>query len=245
LPETLLESELFGHARGAFTGATEARVGAIEAAHGGTVFLDEIAELPLAMQPKLLRALESRTVKRLGETAYRPVDVRIIAATNRDLVSMVNSRGFREDLYFRVAVVPINVPPLRERPQDILALVQHFVPERDRNKITPQLLRELLGRPWYGNVRELRNFVERVCTLGAPEAISLARAQPAGAATVSLPPQFEELPYRDARERALHDIEKAYVTALLARHGRNVSASAEAAGLNRTYLHHLMKKHGL
>jgi transcriptional regulator with GAF, ATPase, and Fis domain len=251
LPESLLEAELFGHTRGAFTGATEARVGSIEAASGGTLFLDEIGELPLAMQPKLLRALESRTVRRIGETAHRPVDVRFVAATHRDLGVMVNARGFREDLYFRLAVVPLTVPPLRERPQDVVALVQHFVPEGARARVTPEVLRELLGRPWYGNVRELRNFVERALVLGASEALALERAARAGGSgvgagdAVQLPAALVELPYKEARERAINAIERAYLAALLDRHGRNISASAEAAGLNRTYLHHLVKKHEL
>ena len=130
LPENLLEAELFGHAKGAFTGAGPARAGAIESADGSTVFLDEVGELPLSMQPKLLRAIESRTVRRLGETAYRTVDVRFVSATHRDLRRMVNAGAFREDLYFRLAVVPVMVPPLREHPEDIEMLVEHFLPTR-------------------------------------------------------------------------------------------------------------------
>jgi len=127
IPESLLEGELFGHAKGAFTGASGARKGVIEAADGGTLFLDEIGELPLTMQPKLLRVIESRSLRRLGEPAYRPVNVRFISATHRDLRLMVNERGFREDLYFRLSVLPITIPPLRERPADIPTLVEHFL----------------------------------------------------------------------------------------------------------------------
>jgi transcriptional regulator with PAS, ATPase and Fis domain len=246
LPETLLEAELFGHRKGAFTGAVEARAGAIEAADGGTVFLDEIGELPLAMQPKLLRVLESRTVRRVGETNQRPVDVRFLSATNRDLRTMVNTRAFREDLYFRLAVLPVTIPPLRERPADILALVHHFLPEQARSAVTPQMMRELAGRPWLGNVRELRNFVERALALGADEALALSGAAAGGAETdVQFPPALLALPYKEMRERVLLAAERAYVEALLARHERDVSAAAAAAGLNRTYLYRLVARHRL
>jgi transcriptional regulator with PAS, ATPase and Fis domain len=246
LPENLLEAELFGHRRGAFTGAVEAREGAIEAAEGGTVFLDEIGELPLSMQPKLLRVLESRTVRRLGDTAQRPVNVRFLSATNRDLRTMVSTRAFREDLYFRLAVLPVTIPPLRERPSDILALVHHFLPREALASVTPQMVRELMGRPWLGNVRELRNFVERALALGAREALALSAATPDGAETQPrFPPALLTLPYKEMRERVLLAAERDYVEALLARHDRDVSAAAEAAGLNRTYLYRLVAKHRL
>lgn len=251
LPENLLEGELFGHARGAFTGAVEARAGAIEAADGGTVFLDEIGELPLAMQPKLLRVIESRTVRRLGETKYRPVDVRFVSATHRDLRTMANNRAFREDLYFRLAVLPVTLPPLRERPGDIVALIQHFLPKEVIGTVTPELLRELVSRPWLGNVRELRNFLERALALGPREALAFVSlsAAPDGAdadrRTVQLTPQVLALPYKEVRERVLNQIEREYVRELLVRHDRNVSEAADAAGLNRTYLHRLIKRHDL
>jgi len=248
LPESLLEAELFGHRKGAFTGAVEARAGAIEAADGGTVFLDEIGELPLSMQPKLLRVLESRTVRRVGETAQRPVNVRFLSATNRDLRTMVNTRAFREDLYFRLAVLPVTIPPLRERPTDILALVQHFLPKEALAAVTPQMLHELTARPWLGNVRELRNFVERALTLGAREALALSApaAGPGGLETEpTFPPALLALPYKEMRERVLLAAEREYVEALLVRHDRDVSAAAEAAGLNRTYLYRLVARHRL
>ncbi len=247
LPESLLEAELFGHAKGAFTGAVEARAGAIEAADGGTVFLDEIGELPLDMQPKLLRVLESRTVRRVGETAQRPVDVRFLSATNRDLRTMVNTGAFREDLYFRLAVLPVTIPPLRERPEDILALVQHFLPSEALAAVTPQMVRELTARPWLGNVRELRNFVERALALGAREALALSApaAGPGGTETEPSAPALLALPYKEMRERVLLAAEREYVEALLARHDRDVSAAAEAAGLNRTYLYRLVARHRL
>jgi two-component system response regulator GlrR len=247
LPESLLEAELFGHRKGAFTGAVEARAGAIEAADGGTVFLDEIGELPLNMQPKLLRVLESRTVRRVGETGQRPVNVRFLSATNRDLRTMVSTRAFREDLYFRLAVLPVTIPPLRERPADILALVQHFLPKESLAAVTPQMMRELGARPWLGNVRELRNFIERALTLGATEALALSAptARPGEETEPRFPPALLALPYKEMRERVLLAAEREYVEALLARHDRDVAAAAEAAGLNRTYLYRLVARHRL
>jgi transcriptional regulator with PAS, ATPase and Fis domain len=245
LPENLLEAELFGHTRGAFTGAVEARAGAVEAADGGTVFLDEVGELPLSMQPKLLRVLESRTVRRVGETAHRPVNVRFLSATNRDLRTMVNTRAFREDLYFRLAVLPVTIPPLRERPADILALVHHFLPKEALSSVTPQMVRELAGRPWLGNVRELRNFVERALALGTREALALSAPVDIADGELRFPPALLALPYKEMRERVLLAAERQYVEGLLARHDRDVSAAAEAAGLNRTYLYRLVAKHRL
>jgi two-component system response regulator GlrR len=174
LTETLLESELFGHAKGAFTGAVSARTGAFELAEGGTVFLDEIGELPLTMQPKLLRVLESRTIRRIGEGTHRKIDVRLVSATHRDLRTMVNEGAFREDLYFRLAVLPITVPPLRERLADIPLLIEHLFPRGGAEPLSPELLAELLERPWLGNVRELRNFVERTLAFGPETARILA-----------------------------------------------------------------------
>jgi transcriptional regulator with PAS, ATPase and Fis domain len=163
LPETLLEAELFGHTKGAFTGAVGNREGAIESASGGTVFLDEIGELPMAMQPKLLRVLEQRTVRRIGESEHRPVDVRFVSATNRNLLDMVALGQFREDLYFRLCVIPVTIPALRERREDIDLLVESFFGE---DVPTESLLQSLREMPWRGNVRELRNFVERARALG-------------------------------------------------------------------------------
>jgi transcriptional regulator with GAF, ATPase, and Fis domain len=163
LPETLLDAELFGHTKGAFTGAVSARVGAIESANGGTVFLDEVGELPIAMQPKLLRVLESRTVRRIGESEHRPVDVRFIFATHRNLLEMVAHGAFREDLYFRMCVIPVIVPSLRERPEDIELLVRHFLGD---DTLTPGFIESLKDITWRGNVRELRNYVDRARALG-------------------------------------------------------------------------------
>ena len=240
LASTLVEGELFGHARGAFTGAVATRAGSFEAAHGGSIFLDEIGELPPAMQPKLLRVLESQSVKRLGESEHRRIDVRLIAATHRDLRLMVNAGAFREDLYFRIAVLPLVLPPLRARQGDIPLLVRHFL--RGRQPREPIAERELAQLPWLGNVRELRNVVERACAFGAKDALGAAAgvSAPADAAAAT----FEQ-PFKDFRERWIDDGEREYVRRLLERHGRNVSLAAGAAGLDRTYLYRLIRKHGL
>jgi len=246
LPETLLEAELFGHAKGAFTGAVTARPGAIEEAEGGTVFLDEIGELPLAMQPKLLRVLESRTIRRIGETQHRAVDVRFISATHRDLRTLANNRAFREDLYFRLAVLPLTLPPLRERPGDIPLLVEHLLSRDDAGVASPDLLRDLASRPWFGNVRELRNFLERATTLGAPEALSLAASDAAkpdeGEWRPKLPRRWLELPLRDLREQVGALVDQEYLARLLQRCDQNVAQAATMAGVNRTYLYRLLAK---
>ena len=243
LAGSLIEGELFGHARGAFTGAVCARPGSFEAATGGTIFLDEIGELPLAMQPKLLRVLESQTVKRLGETDQRRIDIRLLAATNRDLRRMVNAGAFREDLYFRIAVLPLVLPPLRARTNDIPLLVSHFL--GGRKPVEPVSAHELTGMPWLGNVRELRNFVERACAFGAQDALASGQETPIGLAMAETSAVAFEQPFKDFRERWIDQGEREYVQRLLDRHGRNVALAAEAAGLDRTYLYRLIRKHGL
>ena len=210
LPENLLDAELFGHTKGAFTGAVSARAGAIEAADGGTVFLDEIGELPISMQPKLLRVLEQRTVRRIGESSHRAVDVRFVSATHRDLLAMVGQGRFREDLYFRLAVLPVNVPSVRDRREDIEGLVEHFVAQSGGGSLPPALIEEITRRPWRGNVRELRNFVERARALGAEGALALAG--PASSASSMdprtmppPPPSFHDLPRPYARPTPTSD----------------------------------------
>jgi two-component system, NtrC family, response regulator GlrR len=258
IPENLVESQLFGHAKGAFTGAMAPRMGDLEAADGGTLFLDEIGELPLSMQPKLLRALESRTIRRVGETATRAVDVRFVSATHRDLGAMVNAGAFREDLYFRLAVVPLRIPSLRERLEDLPQLVQRFVP-KGSGAVNVELFAELSQRPWLGNVRELRNFVERALAMGTHEALRASDGDAkigarrggeggegaeaglvAAASGVSL-----DQPLREFREQWNDHGEREYVRRLIAAHAGNVSAAAQTAGVDRTYVHRLIKKHGL
>lgn len=243
LPEHLLQSELFGHAKGAFTGASAAHTGAIEAAAGGTVFLDEVGELPLRMQPALLRVLESRTVRRIGETTHRRIDVRFVSATHRDLRSMVAAGAFREDLYFRLAVLPVAVPPLRQHMDDVALFIEKFLPG-STEELRLELLREALDAPWLGNVRELRNFVERAATFGAKQALAMA-GPPSSSGSLPPPaPSTTDLGMFEKPFREFHDaVESEYIERLLKRHGGSLSAAAAAAGIDRTYIYRLVKKH--
>ncbi|MBK7857043.1 MAG: sigma 54-dependent Fis family transcriptional regulator [Archangiaceae bacterium] len=242
----LIESELFGHAKGAFTGASSERKGAFLEADGGTVFLDEVGELPLELQPRLLRVLESGTVKRLGDDQPRKVDVRIIAATHRDLEDAVKKGTFRRDLYFRLAVVIARVPPLRERPEDIPLLVRQFVAAMGRGdfELSEPMRRKLSAHDWPGNVRELRNVIERALNGGTVEMRGPAKGRPARAA-----PQPGEdltgLPFKDAKEKLVDAFTREYITTLLDRNANNVSETAKAAGLARNYVHRLVNKFGL
>lgn len=261
LPESLLDAELFGHARGAFTGAQAARPGAFESAHGGTVFLDEIGELSLAMQPKLLRVLESRTVRRLGEAAHRPVDVRFVCATHRDLAKMVAEGSFREDLYFRVSVLPITPPPLRERATDIPMLVAHFLRGK-KLSLPPEAEAALVRYPWPGNVRELRNFVDRALTLGVEEAVRILGVGVETTLRSTLPPALpSELaqapglapiddaayraPYRAFREAWGDAGEREYFGRLVARHAGDVHAAATEAAVDKSYVYRMIRRHKL
>ena len=252
LPETLLEAELFGHARGAFTGAVSARVGSIEAAEGGTVFLDEVGELPLAMQPKLLRVLESKTVRRVGETEQRPVNVRFVSATHRDLEAMVAQGQFREDLFFRLSVLPLTVPPLRARTADLPQLLEHFLDGRNAAPLDQPTLQLLAAQRWPGNVRQLKSFAERVAALGLERALAMLKgaegAQPASPAVASNTGPLSvdpNVPFKDLRERWTEHLEREYLAALIAKVGRNAGTLADAAGLDRSYINRLLKKHEL
>jgi two-component system response regulator GlrR len=245
-PAQLLESQLFGHERGAFTGAAERRIGAFEEAAGGSVFLDEIGELPLELQPKLLRVLERKQIQRIGSNAMKSVDVRIVAATNRDLRAMVNAGNFREDLYYRLAVVRVRLPALREHPEDIPSLVAHLLsvlgasPEARARIQSPELIRSLARGAWAGNVRELRNAIERALVLEQGPSI----AEPNGAPLLG-PAIDASLPYEVARQRSLAEFERRYLRALLDAHRGNVSQAARAAGVGRVYIHRLLRRHGL
>ncbi|WP_437815782.1 sigma 54-interacting transcriptional regulator [Sorangium sp. So ce1078] len=248
---TLIESELFGHVRGAFTSAVSERPGAFEAADGGTLFLDEIGELPLDLQPKLLRVLERREVRRVGSNLARRVDVRIVAATNRNLAREVERGKFREDLYYRLAVIQVAVPPLRERQGDIPLLVRHFEQGlRPRSGSPPSLSEDvvagLAARSWPGNVRELRNAVARALSLGAaggaggPLAPAVAHGGAQGAPAVDL-----NEPLLAGRERVAEAYERAYLDAVLKQTGGNVSHAAELARVNRKFIQRAMKRYAL
>ena len=244
LPAELLEAELFGYERGAFTGATSARRGALEAASGGTLFFDEIGELGADLQPKLLRALEQRQIKRVGGDRPIPVDVRVLAATNRDLRAEVNAGRFRSDLYFRLAVVQVHMPPLRERPQDILPLIEHWLAGEDarRRPGAELLLREatlaqLRRHGWPGNVRELKNYVERCLLFHEPQPLEGGGGDPTAVDTT--------IPLKTARELWTQRFERRYLEALLAQHGDSAREAARVAGVDRAYFYRLLWRHGL
>jgi DNA-binding NtrC family response regulator len=246
---TLIESELFGHVRGAFTGATTEHPGAFRQADGGAIFIDEIGELEAELQPRLLRALDRRQVKPLGGTAFRTVDVRIIAATNRDLQEEVRRGRFRSDLYYRLNVLRIELPPLRDRKEDIPLLVERFVAEfrhGRRVELPPETLALLAAYDWPGNVRELRNTVERALAM-APDALRLEPQLLAldlpGAA--DLPTMQENLPFHEAKDRLVGAWEREYLAGLVRRTAGNLSEAARRAGIDRPYLYRLLRKHGL
>jgi transcriptional regulator with GAF, ATPase, and Fis domain len=256
LPETLLESELFGYEKGAFTGADKRKIGYFEAAAGGTLFLDEIGEMPLSLQAKLLRALERRVITRVGGTAEVPVDVRVVAATNRDLDKEVARGRFREDLFFRVSAFTLMVPPLRDRPGEIPLLSEHFVRRFAKElgqappTLAPAALDVLVRYTWPGNVRELRNAIERAVVLQSggvigPEHLperAREAAQRAPAARVgTLVPVGDGV---DMREQ-IAEVERAAIVAALEACGGNQTRAAERLGLSRRALIYKLEKYGL
>src|SRR5206468_11997914 len=258
LPEQLLESELFGHEKGAFTGAVRSKPGLMEVAHRGTLFLDEIAELPSALQVKLLRALQERQIRRVGGTSLVDVDVRVVSATNRDLREAVGKGQFREELYYRVNVIAIPLPPLRERAGDVKLLAHAFLKRYGGERVTSfeaRALQALEAYAWPGNVRELQNVVERACALADGDLVTLrdlpdyllqgAGVRGPAATTSSGPtlPSTGDLPLKDAKEKWMQVLEASYLRELLERHGGNVSAAAKAAGIDRKTFHRLINKY--
>jgi DNA-binding NtrC family response regulator len=260
LPEQLLESELFGHAKGAFTGAISTKRGLIEAAHRGTVFLDEIGEMPLALQSKLLRALQERQVRRVGGTALVDVDVRIVSATNRDLRDGATRGQFREDLFYRLNVIAIGLPPLRERTGDVTLLAHAFLKKFGGDRITgfdDDALAALEAYAWPGNVRELQNVAERACALADGDVVKRrdlpdyvvtresvrTSVSPAGGEVDPRQAAMQGLPLAEARERWMAVLEGTYLRDLLDRHDGNISAAAKTAGIDRKTFHRLVAKH--
>ncbi|MCP1727031.1 two-component system response regulator GlrR [Natronospira proteinivora] len=244
VPADLLESELFGHEKGAFTGADRARSGLFQEAEGGTLFLDEIGDMPLAFQAKLLRALQERKVRPVGGREERPVNVRVVSATHRDIAAAMVEGAFREDLYYRLNVVRLDLPPLRERPEDIPLLAEHFLAEIDAGRpagqrvgsFSPEAVRALLAYSWPGNVRQLRNVVEQVCVL--------CRKGP-------VPTNLVQRALREGRDemislaQARDHFERDYIARTLRLTDGNVSEAARLAGRNRTEFYRLLKRHHL
>ncbi|MFQ5840160.1 MAG: sigma-54-dependent transcriptional regulator [Candidatus Methylomirabilales bacterium] len=253
LPEHLLESELFGHEKGAFTGAYAARAGLFEVGNRGTVFLDEVGELPLNLQVKLLRVLQERQVRRVGGNRLVDVDVRVISASNRDLKALMADGHFREDLFYRLHVIGIELPPLRERSGDIPLLAQHFLKhyvkreQRRMKGITDEAMGLLERYHWPGNVRELQNVIERAVVLIEGEYVTARelpehlREKAEGGEDISV----SELSLKAAKQRAVQSFERAYLTRVLGIHGGNISKAARAAGVDRKTIHRLLRKHKL
>jgi len=245
VPETLLESELFGYVRGAFTGAAGGKLGLFEEAGGGTLFLDEIAEMPATLQVKLLRALQSGEVRRLGATQAATIDVRVLAATNGDLATRISQGSFREDLFYRLNVIQVVLPPLRDRREDIPALAEHFLARAAAKlgrtlRLSPAALERVLRYPWPGNVRELENAIERAAILSRSETVEPDDLPPHVSAGLQLGPS-PALP----RQVTLAEAERAHILTTLERFGRNHSGAAEALGIGRTTLWRKLKEYGI
>jgi DNA-binding NtrC family response regulator len=253
IPENLIESELFGHEKGAFTGATSAREGAFERAKGGTIFLDEIGELRLDMQPRLLRVLENREVRRVGGQDVIDIDVRVVAATNRDLAKEVQEGNFREDLFFRLNVINVQLPPLRARREDIPQLITHALSQPEvvqahgQKRITPAAMGVLQSYAWPGNARELFNVVSHIITFSDGPDVDVQHLPPriTGAGQKQPLPFNEHLGFHEAKEQLLESFEREYLTALLKRCEGNISRAARESGMHRKSIERLVKKYEL
>ncbi len=248
IPHDLIEAELFGHQKGAFTGATEARAGLFEQADGGTLFLDEIGELPLDLQPKLLRVLERREVRRVGGRDVKVISTRVVAATNRRLSESVRRGEFRQDLFYRLAALRVVVPPLRERPEDIIPLARLMLRAtlaESEAEVPADLAAMLSGFRWPGNVRELRNVIERYALLGMRESGALFDdGGPSAALELDSDADLSAYPYAEARRRALASFERTYAARMLERAGGVVVRAAELAGIKRPSFYRLMGRSG-
>jgi DNA-binding NtrC family response regulator len=253
IPPNLIESELFGHEKGAFTGAISSRPGAFERANHGTIFLDELGELRLDLQPKLLRVLENREVRRVGGNEVLEIDVRVIAATNRDLVKEIQAGNFREDLYFRLSVINIALPPLRQRRDDIPHILRRglaepeIVAKHGRKRFSPAAQSMLMSYPWPGNVRELMNVLSHVLTFSDGEEIDVTHlpARIQGQQKDAPLPFNEHLSFKDAKEQLLENFEREYIGQVLRRCDGNISRAARESGLHRKSIERLVKKYQL
>ena len=249
LPESLLEGELFGHVKGAFTNATADKAGLFEAAHNGTIFLDEIGEVPIQMQPKLLRVLQERRVRRIGSLKERDIDVRIVSATNQDPQKLIEAGKLREDLYFRLNVVHVHIPPLKERKEDIPIMAYHFL-KKFRNiglveveKISPEALVILQEYKWPGNVRQLQNAIESSVAVATKEVIGPENLpEPIRPAKKSVfLDTSDELDFKSAKDRIVKAFERQYLTGLLEKHNNNISKVALEAKLNRKSIYRMLE----
>lgn len=249
---TLIEAELFGHVRGSFTGADRDRSGAFELAHQGTLFFDEIGELPLSLQPKLLRALETREVRRIGGSVRIPVDARFIAATNRNLLDEVKKGRFREDLYYRLNVFKVTMPPLREHREDIPLLVRHFLEAQGAPPLSDEMLERMTQLDWPGNVRELRNAVDKAVVLARGEKRSAVVSTGIGMVEDEEPQEdIAKLsidatrPFKEVKAEIVSRFERSYLIQVLDRTRGNISAAAREAGIDRKHMERLIKKHDI
>ncbi|MCG8618311.1 MAG: sigma-54 dependent transcriptional regulator, partial [Desulfobacterales bacterium] len=259
IPETLLESELFGYKKGAFTGANKDKAGLFEAANGGTVFLDEIGDMPMSIQAGLLRVLQKNEIKPLGETRVRHIDVRIVAATNKDIKQMIVENKFRQDLYYRLSVLPVHLPPLRERREDTPLLVKHFLEtealkaDTPEKKVVPEAMQQLVAYSWPGNIRELENLIRYLMVTTPGEYIQPANlpdhirqmagdSPESGDTETGLPPGVDNEFLVDLSALTWPGLEKAYVKALMKKYNWNITWAARASGINRSTFASRMRK---
>jgi formate hydrogenlyase transcriptional activator len=239
IPTGLLESELFGYEKGAFTGALSQKIGRFEMAHQGTLFLDEVGDIPLELQPKLLRALQEKSFERLGGTRTIPIDVRLVAATNRNLSQMMRDKLFRSDLYYRLKVFPITTSPLRDHPEDTPLLTRHFTKKYGRKmgrqieKIPSETMRTIVNWPWPGNVRELENFIERSVILSSGSSVRAPLAE------------IRPNPVAAAGENTLEEVERTHIVQVLRDSGGVITRAATRLGMHRTTLNATMTKLGI
>jgi DNA-binding NtrC family response regulator len=248
VPADTIESTLFGHEKGAFTGAVDSRRGVFEEASGGTLFIDEVGELAVGLQPKLLRALEQQEIQRVGGVKPIKVEVRIVAATHRDLLALVDQGLFREDLFYRLSVVEVCVPPLRDRPEDVPQLVEQFFKEEEQSgmQLSEEAMLSLQSHSWPGNVRELRNVMERASRLVEGDVINASDLHLGQQSGDRLPLAVGgNLPYKEAKARLLAQFERQYLAQLMTEHGGNLSAASREAGLARNHLRNLCRKYDI
>lgn len=251
LPENILETELFGYSKGAFTDAKQDKKGLFQEADGGTIFLDEIGELPINLQTKLLRVLQEKEIKPLGQSRSIKVDVRVVASTNRNLKAQMSQGDFREDLYYRLKVVSIEIPPLRERPEDIPLLVERFLKKygkkfgREGLALAPGFIDGLCRNPWHGNVRELENAMKRAIIMAKGLAITLSDLDWDVEDECLVSGDVKHLPYREAKEQVLTSFNREYLTSVLSDHQGNVTHAAKTCGLERQALQQILRRYSI